>query len=218
MGSDLFGAKTQMNYLKVDFMNFITVKIFLLFIFLNSFKGLNAKEDSLIFFQKISSERTIGLKLPLKCRIYTSKDDKRFGEIVDYDEREVFFKYKDYDSSEVNRILAIDSLNRAEKYDLVDSLIQGSAIVQKVPVDSIYKISILSGSDNLQRELGMLGASLLTFGSMAILVIDLSQNVGQSFKRRHLIEAAGVGLGVGTIALLMKRNILMSKWRIIEAP
>ena len=137
---------------------------------------------------------------------------------MDYNERDVYFKYKDYDSSEVNRILAIDSLNRKEKYDRVDSLIQGSAFVNTVSIDSIYKISILSGSDNMQRELTMLGLTIVTFGAIAVLVLDLSQNVGNPLNKRHLIESGIVAAGIGSIILLMKRNILMSKWRIVQQP
>lgn len=177
-----------------------------------------AKEDTLIYFQKIKNERTIGLKLPLKCRIYFSKDNKRFGQITDYEQELIYFKYKDYDSSDVDAIMEVDSLTRREKYDRLDSLIQESVVTIAIPIDSIFKISILSGSDILSRELSMLGSSILFLGSLSALLVDASQNVGQGMRWWNWIEVGSAASGVALMTLLMKRNIHLSEWKLIPPP
>ncbi|UKN00917.1 hypothetical protein K6119_14375 [Paracrocinitomix mangrovi] len=171
-----------------------------------------AKEVNYIYFKKKQSERTFKLKLPLKCRIYPSDEDKRFGKIVDYNDSIIHFEYKDYDTSHVSEILKIDSLGRKEKYDLVDSLIEHSKVIQKIPHEKILKISVLSGSDNLSREIGILVASLGVMASATALLISRSQKVGSSWDLANYLELSGIGISVGAMAILYKRNINMEKW------
>ena len=175
---------------------------------------LLAQDTPEISFKKINSQKQISFKLPLKCRLYTSKDDKTVGKISSYTDSTILFEFKDYDTSEVSKIMAIDSLTRKQKYDLIDTLIQDSKYVKEICQDSIYKISILSGSDNLGRELSLLGSSLLIMGSAAALLYDLSTNVGSKFEWWYWLEITGITTGMTGVVFLMKRDILFSKWRL----
>lgn len=177
----------------------------------------SAKEITYIVFQKKQSKRTIRFKLPLKCRIYESKEEKRFGKITDYTDTSITFEYKDYDTSEVNKIMAIDTLSRKEKFDLIDTMIQKSVYTKIIAADSIYKISVLSGSYNLGRELAMLGSSILFMGSGISLLIDTSDNVGKKLEWWNWMQIAGMGTGAGLLTALMKRNIYFDKWRLTKS-
>ena len=92
---------------------------------------------------------------------------------MDYTDSTIIFEYKDYDTADVNKIMAIDSLTKKEKYDLIDTMIQDSKYLINISQDSIFKIRILSGSDTFIREIGIFGSSLLFMGSAAALMFDL---------------------------------------------
>lgn len=147
--------------------------------------------------------------------MYTSKKDKRVGRIMDYTDSTIVFEYKDYDSTDVNKILAIDSLTRKEKYDLIDTMIQDSKYNTIIRQDSIFKIRVLSGNDNFNREFGLLSSAIVFMGSTAALLFDLSSNVGGGFEWWNWIEVGGIAAGAGGVALLMKRDLHLSKWKLV---
>lgn len=190
----------------------------LLFVALCSFLHVgHSKEKKYITFQKKEGSRQIKMKLPLKCRVYQEGKDKRFGRITSYTDHSIFFEFKDYDTSEVNKILAIDTLSRKEKYDLVDTLIQHSKLTTEIELNQLNKISMLSGDDNVWRQLGMLGGSLGFMSSGIILLISTQNNVGQKWTGWNWIELGGMLGSAGLMTGLVKRNIDMKKWTLVKS-
>lgn len=174
-----------------------------------------AKDKEYIHFQKTSSDQIVELELPLKCRVYQSDQDKRFGRITSVQQTSILFEYKDYDTSEVNKIMAMDSLKRRERYDLIDTLIQHSKFTKEIPFEKVIKVSLLSRDDNTRRKLVMLFSSLGFMGSGIALMISTSSNVGQKISVWNWIEIAGMGTSAGLMASMMKRSFDMEKWKIV---
>lgn len=151
----------------------------------------------------------------MKCRVFQTDEDKRFGSITSVQQTSILFEYKDYDTAEVSRILAMDSLKRKERYNLVDTLIQHSKVRKEIPFEKILKVSLLSGDDNTKRKLIMLFSSLGFMGSGIALMISTSSNVGQKIDAWNLIEIAGMGTSAGLMASMMKRSFDMEKWKFV---
>ena len=128
------------------------------------------------------------LELPLKCRVFQSDEDKRYGRITSVQQASILFEYKDYDTSDVSKIMAMDSLKRRERYDLIDTLIQQSKVTKEIPIEKVIKVSLLSGDDNTKRKLIMLFSSLGFMGSGIALMISTSTNVGQKISVWNWID------------------------------
>ena len=192
-------------------MNRFVCILFLLFCGVST----HAKDSTFIYFKKIGSEKVLKLKTPLKCRLYESKDDKRVGRIMSYTDSSVIFEYKDYDTSDVNEIMAMDSLSRKERFDLLDTLVKESKYTQEIHQDSIYKLRILSGSDTQGRQLVALGSAVIFMGSLGALLFDISTNVGGNFEWWYWLEISGMAAGATGVAVLMKRDIYFSKWSLL---
>jgi hypothetical protein len=177
---------------------------------------VNAKEKTYITFKKKNSNRQFRLELPLKCRLFEFEKEKIFGKIIDYNDSTVLFEYKDYDTAEVNQIMALENLSRKERFDLIDTLIQDSKYSRSISQDQISKLVVLSGSDTPIREWSMLGSAVLFMGSGIALLIDRSNSVGFKMQWWNWLQLSGLGAGAGSLAILMKRTIALDKWQIMQ--
>lgn len=179
--------------------------------------GLFAKETDSSFHVQFQHQhkpgRIISYKLPLQCRIYLGDEDKRFGKIVAVDSFCIHFEYKDYDTSEVSKILAMD-LKRKEKDNLIDSLIDSSKTIQFIQKDSIHKIAILSGDAKTGRKVAMLAGAIGFMGSGFALMASRSNKVGSKFGNLDWLTLGGMGLSAGTMAILTRRVFDMEEWEI----
>ena len=170
-------------------------------------------EKTYIYFEKIESNRTVKIQLPMTCRMYEKGLLKRTVKVIAVKDSLLVCSYFDYDTVKVNQLLNA-KIPRKEKDKKVDSLIDASKVYKAIPFSKIEKIELLSSDANTGRKALMLGGGVLILGSGFGLLASTSSHVGQGFNRLDWIFSAGIASGVVGMTCLMKRTFTAQKWRI----